>query len=71
MWTHNILSVFICGCKTFVPFLHLKLRFQIYPAYSVDEASVTANMQKFYFFLFDYRLYTAAFSQAVLSACLH
>ena len=32
VWTQNILSVFICGRKTFVPFLHLKLRFQIYPA---------------------------------------
>ena len=32
VWTQNILSVFMCGRKTFVPFLHLKLRFQIYPA---------------------------------------
>ena len=30
--TQNILSVLMCGCKTFVPFLHQKLRFQIYPA---------------------------------------
>ena len=32
VWTQNILSVFMCGRKTFLPFLHLKLRFQIYPA---------------------------------------
>ena len=29
---HIYLSAFMCGRKTFVPFLHLKLRFQIYPA---------------------------------------
>ena len=32
VWTQNILSVSLCGQKTFVPFSHLKFRFQIYPA---------------------------------------
>ena len=31
VWTQNILSVFMCGRQTFVPFSLSKLRFHIYP----------------------------------------